>query len=165
MSVAFVACEDEILSVSFDQNYDEDVTIEKAIVTDTGEPVSIDIPAINTNSEEFAAQNTALDKIESATLNSATLTILSPDGQTWSFVNRAEIYAAGNGIDEQLIASISDIDETTKVLELDVQGVDLVALVKSGELSLRASITTDELVDEDVEVNAAVSLKVKAAAL
>jgi hypothetical protein len=80
-------------------------------------------------------------------------------------VNEVKLYIKGQGLEEELIASKTEVDVSSGVLELDVQDVDVAAHVKSGEFTMRASITTGETVEEDVEVNTAVSLKVKATAL
>lgn len=165
-TVFFTACEQDGLSVSFDLNYDNDFTIESALITDIGTPVDVSSPPVNTNSSEtFTANNTQLDKLEKAELTNLTLTITAPDGQTFSFLNEVKVYIKGQGMSEELVASKTNVDVTSNTLVMDVESTDVAAHIKSGEFSLRANITTDELVNEDVEVAAASTFKVTAKAL
>lgn len=162
----FAACEQDGLSVTFDLDYTNDFTIESALITDIGVPVDISTPAVNTNSSEtFTSNSTELDKLERAELTNLTLTITAPEGQTFSFLNEVKLYIKGQGLDEELVASKTNVDVTSNTLVMDVESTDVVAHIKSGEFNLRANITTDELVAEDVDVNADMTFKITAKAL
>jgi len=164
--VFFSACEQDGLSVSFDVDYNTDFTIESALITDIGVPVDVTSPAVNTNSSEtFTSNNTQLDKVEKAELTALSLTITAPDGQTFSFLNEVNLYIQGQGLSEELLASRTDVDVTSNTLVMDVESTDIAAHVKSGEFTVRANVTTDETVAEDVDVDAAMTVKITAKAL
>ncbi len=162
----FTACEQDGLSVSFDLNYNNDFTVESALITDIGIPVDVSSPPVNTNSSEtFTSNNTQLDKLEKAELTNLTLTITAPDGQTFSFLNEVNVYIQGQGLSEELVASKTNVNVTSNTLVMDVQSTDLAAHIKSGEFTMRANITTDETVSEDIDIAAASTFKVTAKAL
>lgn len=162
----FSACEQDGVSVSFDVDYDTDFTVESALITDVGVPVEVNSPSVNTNkSEIFTSNSTQIDKVEKAEITALSLTIVAPEGQTFSFLNEVNLYIKGQGQSEELIASKTNVDSTSNTLVMDVESTDLAVHVKSGEFTMRANVTTNELVSEDVEVNAAITMKITAKAL
>lgn len=161
--IAFVAC-DEGLDVNLNAPYSAEVTLEAALVTDTGEPISIETDAINT-AEALEDYSDKMDKLESAKLKSVTVTILSPATQTFSFVNGFEIFITGQGMDEQKVAEKTEIDQTATSFDLDIEDVELVEVIQSGEFSGRAVVVTDELIQEDVQLKIDYQFNVKAAVI
>jgi hypothetical protein len=165
-TVLFSACEQDGFNVSFNLDYSKEFTIESALVTELGLPIDVTTPAINTNSsEEFTTNNTSIDRLENAELTSLKLTIIAPDGQKFSFVEEVKLYIQGQGMTEELVASKVNIDDAASEIEMDVESTNLVEHVKSGEFTLRASVTTDELITEDVDVKADMTFKVTAEVL
>lgn len=161
--IALFACE-EGLDVNLNAPYSAEVTLEAALVTDTGEPLSLNTGTINT-AEALDDYSDKLDKLESAKLKSLSVSILSPENQTFSFVNGFEIYIQGPGMDEQKVAGKIDVDQSSTEIELDVEDVELVDVIKSGEFTGRAVVTTDELIQEDVELKIDYQFNVKAAVI
>lgn len=165
-SLIFVACEQDGVTLSFDLPYSTDFTLKAAdFVNTNGVAVDVNSPAVSTDAATLGDQGTQLDKLESAKLNSAVITITAPDGQTFAFMKDIKIYIKGQGLTEQLLASALNVSETATSLTMIVEDTELVEHIKSGEFSSRASISTDSDLDNDCELKADISFKVKASAL
>lgn len=162
----FASCEKDGLSVTFDLPYATDFTIESILITNVGMPIHLSTPEVTTHtSEKFAANNTQIDRLEKANLKALTLTIVAPDGQTFSFLKEVKLYIKGEDLNEELVASKINVDESSGILIVDIEPTDVVGHIKSGKFSLRASITTNELISENVDVNASMIFSVTAKVL
>lgn len=162
--LAFTACEESDLSINFDLTQaDIAFTLSAEDVVNTnGEPVEATTPAQSTLTGEMADYADKLDKLESAKLKSLKVAIIAPAGQTFSFVNEVKFYITGNGIPETLVGSKSNVDPNATSVDLDINDVDLVEYVRSGEVSTRVSFTTGDTVDDDCDMIAEMTYKVTA---
>ena len=118
-------------------------------------PLTIYSPAIATNSEQvFQSNNTAANLIQSITLSQLTLTIASPQGQTFSFLQNVSIYISSDSLPEVEIASKQNIPANVgDTLQLDVTGADLEKYIKASQITLRVSGTTDQLTTTNIYAN------------
>ncbi len=162
--VGLMACEEDGINVSFNVDYSTNYTLDKAAVI--GTTIDATSPEIQTNtSDVFTDNNTNLDKIEGAKFNNLTISITAPAGEDFSFVNEVKVYIKGLGMSEELIASKSDIDQAATSIEMDVEDVNLAEHVKSGAFTLRTSVLNDEALENDLDLQADMQLKVTARAL
>lgn len=120
---------------------------------------------ISTDAPEFAQYNTSLDKISAAKLKSLKITINNPATEDWSFANSASLYLKGNGLDEVKIASKMSIDQSSNIIECDVEDVEVVEHIKSGGFTLRTEFEIDEQLVSDVDVQVDMTYEVTATAL
>ncbi|MGB1037461.1 MAG: hypothetical protein ACPGYY_02360 [Bacteroidia bacterium] len=162
--MGFFSCSED-LNVTLNQPFTVDFTLPAASVTDTGVPVEMTSPAQSTTGGELADYQDELEKLESAKLKTLTVSITAPAGQDFSFVNEFKFYLKGQGMDEQLVASKTNISGSDISISLDVEDVELVEIIQSGEFTARGTVTTDELIDQDVELSADVQFEVKAAVI
>lgn len=153
----FTGCEDDGLSVSFDQNFNPTFTIEKGLIVNQSVDATSD--PIKTDTETLKENNISLDKLESAKLKSAKLTIVMPQGEDFSFVESFSLYIKGQGMTEELIGSKSAIGATDVEIDLDVEDTELIEHIKSGEFTVRGAVKTDEDVTTDVDIKADMSYK------
>lgn len=127
-------------------------------------PIDIPTPPITTNSQEtFDTEGIATEWIDEIKLTHVTLTITSPSGETFSFLQSVHSYINASGQTETLLASKDPVPETIgNTMALDVTGTDLKAFVSQSEFSLNTVVTTDESQVQEVEVDIAMTFEVKA---
>jgi hypothetical protein len=160
------ACEQDGLTVSFDLPYSTTFTLKSAdFVNTNGTPVDVTSPEVNTDASQLGDEGTNLEKLESAKLKSLDVTITAPSGQTFAFVDALSLYIKGQGKDEQLVTSATNIAATATSVTMTVEDVELVEHIKSGAFTCRASISTDGGLDNDCDMQANFTFKVKAQAL
>jgi hypothetical protein len=118
-------------------------------------PLTIYSPEIATNSSQvFQNNNTAANLIQSVTLNQLTLTITSPQGQTFSFLQNVSVYISTDSLPEIEIASRQNIPANVgDTLSLNVTNADLENYIKASQITLRVSGTTDQLTTTNINVN------------
>lgn len=116
---------------------------------------SIITPEMETNSEyNFENNNTKKKYIKSIYLKDLVLTIKSPNGQTFSFLNEVEVYLSAPGLSEISVAKKSNISNSIgNTLALDLENVDLQEYIKSDKFSLRLRTKTDETIAQDVDIS------------
>jgi hypothetical protein len=165
--LAFTACEESDLSINFNLTQGDIAFTLSAdkVINSNGEAIDISTPSQTTLTGEMENYADQLDKLESAKLQTLKVSIISPATQKFSFVNEVKFYISGNGIEETLVGSKSDIDPTASVVELDINDLDLVEYIRSGEVSTRVSFTTTDTIDDDCDMIAEMTYQVTAAVL
>lgn len=118
-------------------------------------PVTIYSPSLATNSSQvFQSNNTAANLIQSIALHQLVLTITSPTGQTFSFLQNVSVYISTDSLPEVEIASIQNIPANIgDTLALNCTNADLENYIKATQVKLRVSGTTDQLLTTNVNVN------------
>jgi uncharacterized beta-barrel protein YwiB (DUF1934 family) len=165
--LSFTACEESDLSINFDLNQaDIEFTLSAAdVVNSNGETVEISTPAKSTLTGDMEQYADKLDKVESAKLSTLRVSIVAPTTPKFSFVKEVKFYITGTGIPETLVGSKSNIDATASSVDLDIEDVELVKFIRSGEVSTRVSFMTDEGIDEDCDMKAEMTYTIRANAL
>ena len=150
--IALVAggCKKKI--TQFYMDYTSEVTISSTV----GQlvPFSLYTPEMTTNSEfEFESNNTRKENINSIYLKELKLTITSPPGETFSFLNSIEIFISSPQHSEQKVAFKSSIPASAgNQLTCDVVDLDLQEFIKDDRFTLRIKTVTDETIPQDVDV-------------
>ncbi len=118
-------------------------------------PFSVGTPEMETNSTyEFEANDTDKKRINSIFLKNLVLTVISPNNQTFSFVNDIEVYIDSPNNPEILIAAKNDIPNSTgQQLNMQVPDTDLQEYIKDTKFSLRLKVVTDETIAQDVQID------------
>lgn len=136
--------------------FEIDYTSEVVVPSSLGQfiPVSLYTPDVTTNSSyEFESNDTRKDLINSIYLNNLTLTITSPSGETFSFLNEVELFMESPGTAEQRIAYKTDIPPSQgTTLVCDLENVDLQEYIKDDSFTIRLRTTTDETIPQDVHI-------------
>ncbi len=137
----------------FDIEYDQTVVIPST--TGINLPFDIYTPETETNSEsEFEVNDTRKDLIEEIQLKKLELTITSPDAADFSFLESIEVYISAEDVEEIKIAWMDDVPETTSnKLQLDTSDMDLKEYIKKDKFNLRLNTVTDEVINQDHELD------------
>lgn len=112
---------------------------------------------ISTNSSQtFANNNTKADLVEKVLLKKLVLTIKSPSGQKFDFLQSADIYISADGLAELKVASISNIDDATvgATVEMTPSGDDLKDYIKKDAITIRVAATADKSTTSDINIEA-----------
>jgi uncharacterized beta-barrel protein YwiB (DUF1934 family) len=165
--LSFAACEQSDLTINFDLTQaDIEFTLSADdVVNSNGETVEISTPAQSTLTGDMEQYADKLDKVESAKLSTLRVSIVAPTTQKFSFVNEVKFYITGAGIPETLVGSKSSIDATASSVDLEIEDVELVEFIRSGEVSTRVSFMTDEGIDQDCDMKAEMTYTIRANAL
>lgn len=127
-------------------------------------PFSLNTPEITSNAEnEFSTNKTAKNRISSIRLNELTLKILSPEAETFSFLNDLEVYISAEGLNEEKIAYNTNIpDNVGNEIICNTIDADLQAFIKKDKFKIRTVFTTDETLAQNVEIEIKPRFLVKA---
>ncbi len=120
-----------------------------------GLPLSIGSPPISTNSSQiFQNNNTRSDLIQSVKLNQLVMTITSPHGETFSFLQSVSVYISSDSLPEIELAGKQNIPANIgDTLVLDVTDAELQNYIKASQIKIRIAGTTDKLTTSNIEVN------------
>lgn len=146
----------------FDVDYETSFVIQNG--TGVSLPVSMITPDIESNSEaEFEVNDTRKDKIQHITLTSLRLEIINPPGQEFDFLEDIELFISADGLDEVLLASIYDIDNSVgSSLNLTCSESDFQEYIKKDKFKLRVKTISDEYNVNDVEIKVLTTFNVDA---
>lgn len=136
--------------------YDADYVVKVPASPFAPIPIDFITPDIATHSEEtYTANKTRSDLVQHIALSQLELSVKSPEGGTLSFLKSVDIYAKAEGLQEVRVAYKDLVPENVGgTLSLDVTGVDLKDYFSKTTYQLRISVTTDQAVTQDYEVNA-----------
>lgn len=129
-----------------------------------GLPIDLPTPAITTNSEQrFEDEGIESDWIDSVRLIGLKLTVTSPQGEDFSFLENVSIYMNADNQPEVLIASKIPVPENAgNSIDLEVTGADLYPYISQNSFSLRTEATTDEAFTQTIDFRADMVIEVKA---
>ena len=167
--LVFAACEDDGLSVNFKQELkDLSFTLSKDSVEKyKGNNYTMVAPPVSTLTGKMEEYKEDLDKIESATLDSVTLTITAPDNQTFDFIEGFAIALRVKGGNEYKMAVItglkgSEFQSSDKVIELKVLGEnDVAEIIRSGQIWMEVEFFGLSAIDADVDIKVDMTYDVK----
>lgn len=147
---------------TFDIPYSVEFTIPSSTILNL--PINLPTASTTTNSEQrFQDEGIESAWIESIKLNSLIITITSPQGEDFGFLESISIYMNTNGEPEVLIADKVPVPEGAgNSLQLEVKGADLYPYISQNDFTLRTSVTTDETVTQDIDFRADMVVEVKA---
>ncbi|MDX1326362.1 MAG: hypothetical protein R3299_01575 [Arenibacter sp.] len=139
----------------FEMDYKQRVVIPASAGMDL--PFDVFTPKTETNSSsEFAVNDTRKDLIEEIVLRKLTLSIISPEGEDFSFLESITVYMSAEDLPEIKIAWNDEVSATVGgELELEVSDDDLKEYIKKDSYSLRVNTVTDELLKSDHEIEIA----------
>jgi len=122
------------------------------------------IDPVATDNDAYANNNTAKNLIESAVLQNARMEIISPEGADFSFLQEVYIYldddlvddsddTTDDGLPKILVASNLIISETTTIVPLNPEDVNLVEYLKKETINYSVILKTDETISAGDEYN------------
>jgi len=126
-------------------------------------PFSVPSPSVTSNSQtSFASNNTDASHIQSITLQQLSLTITSPSGQNFDFLSSIQISISAPGLSTQQIASLSSVPKGVTTIQLNSTGLDLTSYAKQSSYTLGVTVVTDQVVTQNIYIQANTVFYVKA---
>jgi hypothetical protein len=101
-------------------------------------PLSFAIPLTIDVESQTAAQGTG--PARSASLKALELVVLTPEGETFEFLDSIRIEISAEGLDKQIIARLDDVPSAARLSLNVLPDVDLLPYIKKGA-ALTASAT------------------------
>lgn len=146
----------------FNLPYHTETTIGAGVATLL--PFDIMTPEIATATDaDYKGYKTQRKLVQSVKLNNLKLTVLSPDGRTFDFLKKIEVYISADEHEEILLAQKDNIpDAVGNQLELDATGEELKKYLTSDRFNLRLKVTTDKIINQDVDVKVSANFRVDA---
>ena len=137
----------------FNMDFDNQIIIPSTVGINL--PINILTPEMETNSEStFELNDTRKDLIEEIRLTSLTLSLQSPNGADFSFLESISIYMNAQDLPEVEIAWIENIPESIgNQISLNVSGNDFKEYIKKDQFNLRVNTITDEIITADHTIN------------
>ena len=136
----------------FDLEYNSKVVVPGA--TGINLPFNMVTPDMETNSDsKFEVNDTRKDLIEEIKLTELQMVITSPTDADFSFLNSVEVYISAEGLEEIKIAEKDVAEDAGSTLDVDVLDIDLKEYIKKDEFNLRLNTVTDEVINEDHEID------------
>lgn len=137
----------------FNMDFDNQIIIPSTVGINL--PINILTPEMETNSEStFELNDTRKDLIEEIRLTSLTLSLQSPNGADFSFLESISIYMNAQDLPEVEIAWSENIPEIIgNQISLNVSGNDFKEYIKKDQFSLRVNTITDEIITADHTIN------------
>lgn len=137
---------------TFDMEFNSSVTIQQS--SGINLPFDLFTPDMTTNSSStFGTNNTNKELIQEITLKSMVLDITAPGDRDFDFLEEIHIYIQAEGLSELEIAFKTNIPADVDRLELDVNSNDLKEYIKKDKFNLRVKTTTDEFLNDDVNID------------
>ena len=126
-------------------------------------PLDLTTPAVTTNSsQQFQNNNSDASHVEDIRLSQLTLTITSPEGKTFSFLQSVKIYISTSSSDEIELAYLDNVPSNATTIQLIPTTSKLDAYVKSSSYSLRTEVVTQETLNQNVDIDVFSKFKVTA---
>ena len=159
----FVSCEkllDEL--TKFEMDFNQTVVIPSSSGVDL--PFNVFTPETETNSTaEFEVNDTRKDLIEEIVLRKLVMTVNSPEGEDFSFLESIIIYMSAEDLPEIKIAWNEEVSANPgEQLELVTTTEDLKEYIKKDTYTLRLKTVTDEFLSTDYEIDIATTFFVDA---
>jgi hypothetical protein len=158
----------ELFDVTFTFSKSFDFTLPKfppPVVQTPDTSLTIQLPPIpNTIPAEFSKYKADINKIKELSITDVVLTIKSPTGQTFDFLDNISIYLGAPGKPEVLIATKTDIQNInpTSTLTLDNQNANVIDLIKGDSIYLKVTCGLYKTYINDIGTNADIKFKVVA---
>lgn len=147
----------------FKVSYNSECTVEAGVTTFL--PFEIKTPEVATESEsQYEGNKTARNLIKSVNLDQLQMSIISPEGRNFDFLNEIEVYIAAEGQEEVLLAKKHQIpDDQASPLVLEPQSsVELKKYLMGDAFTLRLKVVTDKVLNQDIKLKIASKFKVDA---
>lgn len=136
---------------NFNLSFQQSITIPAS--TEINLPFNISTPEIESNSTSvFELNDTRVDLINEIKLSALTLSIISPEGEDFSFLNDLELFLKAGDLEETRIAWKENIDGSQTSITLDLSDANLRDYMSLENFSLRLNSTSDELLTQDHEI-------------
>jgi hypothetical protein len=121
-------------------------------------------PPVPTSSQTaFQNKGTDASHIKEIKLKKLSLTITSPSGQNFNFLDKVHIYISAAGLAEQEIANLDPVPfNGSASIDLNTTGIVLDDYVKKDTYNLRIAAETNSITTQNVDITADMTFSVRA---
>lgn len=165
LAFALFSCEkiDELTKFTVTDEFETTITAGPASLL----PADIETPPVSTNAEkELSNNNSRIDMIESVKMKNMQFYLFNPEGRSFDFLRDVELFISADGLPEKKIAFASNIpDSVTNLLQLTCEDVELEQYIKKGTYRIRLRVTTDKVLNDDIQLRITSSYRVDARVL
>ncbi len=148
----------QLENAPFNVNYTTSLTIPQEPLSNITD--SISSPAIATNVANVMKQNnTSTNLVRSITLQTFTLTITAPAGQTFNFLQNAQVYIFNDSLPPVEVAYVNSIPDTGSLLNMAVTNNELKPYLLANNFQLKIVGTSGKAVSAPVNVNIFLSFR------
>lgn len=142
---------EDLIKIPLENN--TEVTIPANTVVEL--PVDILSPDSETNIEQELQNNDSRkDKIKTIYLEELDISTVSPQGKSLKFIKDIQLFIDVDDQPEKEVAWKYDIpDNVGTEIELNTSDDDLAEYIRKDEITIRAKVTTDEVLTQNVTVN------------
>lgn len=137
----------------FNMDYNATVVIPSTSVVSL--PFNVFSPSVSSNAEStFEVNDTRKDLIEEILLKKMQLTVQSPNGGDFGFLESIEIFIDAQDLNELKIAWYDNVPANQgATLDVFTTDADLKEYIKKDNFTLRVNTVTDESITSDYEIN------------
>ena len=120
---------------------------------------------VTSKSEQaFSGNNTSASRVEDISLDKLTLTVTSPSGQNFDFLQKIEVFIGTNANDQVRLAYLDQVPRGVSSIELLSTGAKLDTYLKSPTYTLSTKVQTGQPLANEVTVRADSKFKLTAIA-
>ncbi|AHM58913.1 hypothetical protein D770_03230 [Flammeovirgaceae bacterium 311] len=161
--LALSGCEKVEDRVKFSFHDSANITIPSQSIISAGF-LKIPSPEVQTSSQQaFENNNTQAKYVKEAKLTALSLSITSPQSQSFSFLNEIKLYISAPGQEEVLLASKINIPNSVgQELPLDVTNVNLKPYIQGDSYTIRSEVKVDEVTTQEIKIRADMHFSVTA---
>lgn len=161
VAISIVSCDKVDDLLTFNISHEASLTINSSFPINS--PIDITTPDVTTNSSaSFKNNNTNADLVKKVILQELKLTITSPINEDFSFLKSIHLYISTDDSDEIELAYMDNINSTANSINLICTKDKLDKYIKAPSFKLRSSITTREVLTEDVKLKVGMKFSVTA---
>lgn len=150
--------------ISFYINDSSTTTISSSLPFNLNVPFNIPIISVNsTSSQEYENNNTTPNLIKDVSLSKLTISIVSPDGEDFSFLKSIHIsIEKSDGTEKKEIAYMDNISSTATTITLNTTDENLIAYLKDSSYKLETAVTVKEITGHNIDLKIDLKIKVTA---
>jgi len=151
--VSELSCKKIADITKFNLSYQTEATIKASDIA-TLLPFDLRTPQVTTvTDEDYKGYKTARKLVQSVKLKDLQLSVVRPDGRTFDFLDKIEVFISADEHEEILLARKDNIsDKDGGQLELEPATSELKPYLTSKHFNLRLKITTDKVVNQDIDI-------------
>jgi hypothetical protein len=147
--------------LTFDISNESSVTIDSS--TPVNLPFDVSSPNVTTNSsQQFQNNNSNINLVKDIRLESLQMSITSPSGQTFAFLQSIHIYISTDSSNEIELASLDSIPASMTSIVLTPTQAKLDQYVKASSYNLRTEAVARQVLTQNVNININSKFKVTA---
>ena len=151
----------KLTTVTFYQNFNETVNV--PALTAAASTDTVTLPTIATNIQsQMQANNTSTNLVQSVRLQTLTLTITTPPGQTFSFLQSARVFIYTDSLPPIEIANDPSVSSTSDTLNMTIDAVELKPYLISNSFGLKFIVANNATTTPAMTLNAYLRFKFQA---